>query len=130
MLVLLKPKGTVSMFCCSAAQEMESSEQEVLIPVSEQASLSTCCQRPMIHLPSALMRMSFSSLLEIIFSTHRFFCALSLSLLFVPCSLIGTPVVSSKESTFSSFAVSCDCSLLGQQSPTRAVALSGKKVEC
>jgi len=81
-----------------------------------------------MHLPSALMRMSFSSLLEIIFSPLTPFSVLvSLSLLFVPT---GTPVVSSKESTFSSFAVSCDCSLLGQQSPTRAVALSGKKVEC
>lgn len=69
------------MFCCSAAQEMESSEKEVLIPVSEQANLSTCCQRPMMHLPSALMRMSFSSFLEIIFCTHSFFCTgLSLSL--------------------------------------------------
>lgn len=74
------------MFCCSAVQEMESSEQEVLVPVSQQASLGTCCQRPMMHLPSALMKMSFSFLLVLIFSTHSFFCiSLSLSLLFVPC---------------------------------------------
>lgn len=67
------------MFCSSAAQEMESSEQEVLVPVSEQACLGTCCQRPMMHLPSALIKVSFSSLLVLIFSTHHFFCT-SLSL--------------------------------------------------
>lgn len=119
-------KGTVSTFSRSAAQEMESSEQEVLIPVSEQDSLGTRCQSPIMNLPSKLMRVSFSCLLVLIFSTRL----LSLSFLFIPRSLIGTPAVSSRESTFSSFAVSCDCSLLGQQSPIRAVALSGKKVEC
>lgn len=102
------------MFCYSAAQEMESSEQEVLVPVSEQPSLGSCCQRPTMHLPSALMKVSFSSLIVLLFSTHLFFgISLSLFLLFIPCSHIGMPAVSFGESTFSSFAVSCDCSLLG-----------------